>query len=461
MQLGRCCKCNQNPVMSPVLRHLRAVGPLPPELGTENGFYNWGVFNPRTGTSWLSEYKNRTGYYLALPPGFPLSTDYYSTILAQPFRYEIHDWSEGFYGFSQRRDAPYDTYTGATPKRYPYDTARDIGTPGDFDPYHTAPPTKKIVLSKTTHLSRLSCNFIEWKRSYAYGFDAQIGFPTLGDVVLNVAGRWVSVYRVLNATTHGRVLIDGVDVTGVVPVVSDSNYDKVPLNVDLSSVLDKPLTLDLWHAAAVKRYAGSPEGVVDQIGYIGSWPGENVVMTARYSASSPFQNCNVSVSGGLVGGRSTVVVGAYPQQPEWLYDSSTLGVELFGTPNFSWIISNLGEGFAFISKEVPVVAVFKPKPGNPAGNVKKRVVWYAPQNSGDYANLVLPNGRPHTLGAWNQQSPTVFLPYAQGFKHRYGAWNYIPEEWRDFADSGDTPPLWTPGDSIYSDFPTSITVSPP
>ena len=362
MQLGRCCKCNQNPVTFPVLRHLRAVGPLPPELGTENGYYNWGVFDIRgENHSWLSEYKNRTGYYLAIPPGFPLSTSRYSTILSQPFRYEIHDWSEGFYGFSQRQDAPYDNATGATVKRFPYDNARRTSSPGGgsyTDPYHIAPPTKKIVLSKTTHLSRLSCNLIGWTipQHNEYSYTPGIGFPNVGKVILNVAGRWVSVYEVVNYTAYGRVVIDGVDVTGIVPVVRDSNYYGIPLNVDLSSVLDKPLTLDLWHAAGVKLYPGAPEGVLDQVGYIGSWPGENVVLTARNALSSPFQNRNVSVSGGLVGGRSTVVVGAYPQPPEWYYsspDSSYVGAELFGTPGFDNILSNFGEGFAFGGQEVP------------------------------------------------------------------------------------------------------------
>lgn len=474
MQLGRCCKCSQNPITDFVHRHLRAVGPLPSELGTDTGQYVWGPFNIRTqsvnSNLALEPYRNRVGYYLTLPPGvvanpYPLST----TVLAQPFRYELHDWSEGFYGFLQRQNSPFSPYPYNHDNQYPqpYDASRRTGTVSDLGAYNTyqkAPPTKKYISDSVTHLQNFSATRVRWSVR-SQGDDRllrRIGFPGIGDVYVNVRGTPQLAYSVSNGTILARLLADGEDVTGVVQVKSgefgDTGQSLRWFDVDLAPHRGKTIHIDLWHGATIYPAPGSAGGLVDQVGYIGSWPGENIVEVGGFTRSSVFQNYKIVVAGPLVGGVSQAIVGTPPTG--WFYNGLA-GAELFGVWPFPEVTSNSGEGFRFVSNsEVPIIQVFKPTPGAVSGSVAKRVVWYAPQNNNNFSDLVLPSGYRHTQGAWNQSGSTVFVPYAQGFYYQPSL-NLPPQQWKDFAGSGNTPPSWTPGDSIYSDFPTSITVSPP
>jgi len=474
MQLGRCCKCNSNPLTACMYRHLRAVGPLPPELGYDTGLYGWGTFTLRRPVQQygeLEKYANRVGYYLTIPPtAVPLAGVIYVT--AQPFRYALHSWGEGFYGSLQRQDSPdffpgYTTVASRHPQ--PFNHIRALSSMGsgllpdaaDVSPFQVVPPTNKFLDSQANHILSFQSEGLAFSPFYNNWLAAGLSFPQLGQVYINIKGVQQLQATIQNGMTKGRVWVNGVDVTGVVDLTSPpfggTGWTGVPVN--LSSVRDAEVWLDLWHTATIKLAAGGG-GPIDQIGYIGSWPGENIVSIGKHNLTNSFQGLRLTTSGNTVGGSTEFVVGVSGFGPSGYYQNTGRS-ETFGNPGFSSLTYNQGEGFLLTANaEIPCIRVVKPIPGAVNGSLAKRVVWYMPQNNDKYDPVVMPNGVSHKPGLWSQNAPTTFVPYGYGFRYQQSL-NSSPTQWLDFKSSGDTPPQWSPGDAVYSDFPTSILVSPP
>lgn len=477
MQLGRCCKCNRNPVMLPVLRYVKLVGPIPSELGTETLSWSWGQFtNPNFQRTPVEP--TTYGYFVSLgqiPSPGPVGE--YTRYLVQPIRYTLHSWSEGFYGVKSnggqilsKRSQPPLTYSNRDISGPPYDNLKS-NVLTEAEGVHVLPPTSRMPPSSAWHMLNYNSNTFGWRgsgvdivghwprRAGTFGFG---GGYSVYENYLRLMLEW----QVRSAFM--RILVDGVDATGVMPLdegYPTQSFVKTWVQTNLGDLRDSRVDIDLWCAVYVKpvNWVAGPcapyQAVQDDCK-----AGSRVIRVGSFEKSNPLAGWRLDFYGNPVGGQSQVYIDPATTPVGWQYvPNESFFNEALGQGDFLNPYSDAGEGVRIMANaEIPSIQVIKAKPGPYNDLLRKRFVWYLPVPNSGYEFVLMPNGFPKYVGGLPQAQPTLMKPFAEGFFGEPIQYTPNPGMWLDPSQSGTDLPWWSSGDTeTYSNYPTSILVSPP
>lgn len=466
--------------MLPVLRYVKLVGPIPAELGTETLSWSWGQLTTPNVEPWPATY----GYFVSLGQILsPPPANQYTRYLVQPIRYTLHSWSEGFYGvksnggqiLSKRSQAPL-TYlpnniVDHSYSRPPYENLKANRLTA-AEGVHVVPPTSRMPPSSAWHMLNYNSNTFGWEgsgadivgrwtlRTGSFGFNS-------GYSVYDNSRRLLLEWQVRDAFMC--ILVDGVDATGVMPLdegsPDQSSFVKTWVQTNLGDLRDSRVDIDLWCAVYVKpvNWVAGPCGPYQALK--DDCPaGSRSIRVGSFEKSNPLAGWRLNFYGNSVGGQSQVYLDPATIPNGWQYvPNESYFNEALGQGDFLNPFSDAGEGVRVMANaEIPSIQVIKAKPGPYNDLLRKRFVWYLPVPNSGYEFVLMPNGFPKYVGGLPQAQPTLMKPFAEGFFGEPVQYTPNPGMWLDPSQSGTDLPWWSSGDTAtYSNYPTSILVSPP
>jgi hypothetical protein len=470
--------------MLPVVRNLKLVGPIPAELGTEALSWSWGQFTEPNFQRTPVE-PATYGYFVSLGQiPSPGPVDEYTRYLVQPMRYTIHSWSEGFYGvkayngtiLSKRSQNPL-TYSdgeagrgrGWTSPPYEFMKSNRLTM---AEGVQVVPPTSRMPPSSAWHMLNYNCNTFGWRGS---GNDIIPEWYDCG--TFGFGGLGYSIYRTYRELmlrwdlrdAFMRILVDGVDATGVM-ALDESNPNNTSMSptwvqTNLGDLRNARVDIDLWSAVYVKpvNWVAGPCAPYQAL-QEDCKAGSRAIRVGSYEKSNPLAGWRLDFYGNPVGGQSQVYIDPATTPAGWQYvPNESFFNEALGQGDFLNPYSDAGEGVRIMANaEIPGIQVIKAKPAPYNDLLRKRFVWYLPVPNSGYEFVLMPNGFPKHVGGLPQTQPTLMKPFAEGFYLSPGDALPNPGMWLDPSYSGTDLPWWSSGDTAtYSNYPTSILVSPP
>lgn len=373
------CRCScGGPANFPVYRYMRLVGPLPPEIGTENR--EW-IENPR------SNYGSAVSHELLwnwddTPESINISGHRSWRYRAYPVRFELHNHAEVY---QLQIEQPF------------------------LSPNFAITGLSSVLPPASSHLDLT----ITSARLGNGGFETVNNFSGSGDGDVTVS------------TTHYRLWLDGVDVTGIVALPTPFTHsDRISGNIRrtggamptsaamlLTDVAGKTVWIDLWVDVLVYRYPPMFNPTFDGPGAV--WHAAYLSPHCNYRRSE-FDAGNVNskrssadryrytFSDNGPGGLSSVT----PTTPGWT---------LTADPAQQSLINNsVGAIWFDWRPESPVLTLqinaLNNVPFAPAGPIMR----YMPVDRADYS-LRLINGNTMQTGVWNPNAATVFQQVARQY----------------------------------------------
>ena len=456
-QLGYCVSRPSQgapAIRSELWRDLRFVEMLEPERENENATWAWGTWNTAGSIGFVRKLQGVQGYYLpfddAVDTGQSARTFYPNGV-----RLRLDGWGSGYQGVHGRQDLPIrDPQWVALP---PYDNARGYYLGNDFEPgaglvnprrgtQCQIAAARSDKLPPAFHLPDYRSEGLGFGTAFANSA-TQCQFAYEADYYYQNVKGWPQLLFRGSAgfVTHGRLWLDGVDETGIVPVAGrlyennlPTTYGIIPWDADITDNA-KTVTVDLWMRYSITVANATTPGPIDQIGWLDLRPGSPAAIIgshANYGPTGPLQ-----FAFDANGPSGATVLNTVGQSGWDVYDVNYLRF----TDNASSPTN--GQMWFHWNQEIPFIVVYKRSTATSPGS---GYAWYLPEDTGDYQPLRLPNGASVAAGKWEPSTATVFNRVAGNVAVQgVGAWT-------DIHGAG-SPTAW---DGLYDNFPSTVTVEP-
>ena len=459
---GRLGYCVSRPSQgSPLLRgqiwrYLRHKEMLEPGIrASENTEWSWGTFNTQgTSNSNASTSNGASGYIVSFDDSIN-SGQTTRTFRPNGMRWRIDGWGDMYHGYWGRQQSPMipPGWVGAAP----YDRARQTNSSSGLDPvtyvfqpWNGTNAAAAFPLSdKLPPVGHLQ-NYRSEGLFLAYGGESgEVNCPFLyaaGRQTINVGGWPQTLYTTPNVThqiTHGRLWLDGVDVTGIVAVTGRQFDERAnqPYYGGISYAADvtdnaKTVEVDLWAKVVINVANGSTPGPIDQIGWLDVRPGSAYALIGSHDATLDSGDLEFTFDANGPGGAASLnTVSAAG------FQISRSQYVRIAEPDYDSAL------FFYWNQEIPYIAIYKrataPFPAT-------GYAWYFAEDSGDYQSLRLPSGGSTISGAWTPSAATIFRRVGGSVLPGFGG------EFLDLHGAG-SPTGW---DGLYNDFPATVTVEP-
>ena len=437
-------------------RDLAFVQMLEAERENENATWAWGTWNTLGSTGGIQDYHGAQGYYLSFDDSVDTG-EYTRTFYPNAVRLKIDGWGSGYQGVYGRQDVPRQAPLYHAPT--PYDAARGarIGGGNQFDPplyqFNAIRGTQAPIASARSdklppafHLPDYRSEGLSFGRAFANNETVCPFCYGPGDYNIIVKGWPQRLFSgaVQYVVTHGRLWLDGTDETGIVPVTgrlfegtSPTTYGIIAWDADITDNA-KTVEVDLWFKVRITVDNATTPGPIDQIAWLGLTPGNPAAIIGSHASYGPTGPLEFSFdANGPAGATSLNTVG----QSGWdVYEAGYLRfTDNANTPTN-------GQMWFHWNQETPFIVIYKRNTATAPGT---GFAWYLPEDTSDYQPLILPSGAGMAAGTWDPSTATVFRRVAGNVGTSSGGWT-------DIHGAG-SPTAW---DSLYDDFPSTVTVEP-
>jgi len=439
-------------------RHLRHKQVLEPGIrAAENCEWAWATFSSQGASSNIRTADGQYGYVIQFDDAINTGQTT-RTYRPNGMRYKIDGWGDMHHGVRGRQESPIMApgWLGAPP----YDKARQT-TSLDIDPpvFKSQPwngtnaPIAFPLTDKTppsgTHLPYWDSSGLYLSRSGAGGTEPYVWMESLwgaGSYTINIRGwpqlLWTS--PVSHVITHGRLWLDGTDVTGIVAIsdgyIAGNQNSNIWWGVEWPSLVTdnaKTIEADLWAKVVIDVQNASTPGPIDQIAWLDVRPGAQYALIGQHSNPSGLDHYKLTFDTNGPGGATSLnTVG----QSGWdVFRGGYIRIAPSGTSYTSAV-------YLYPNQESPFVVVFK---YNAATSPGRSYAYYLPEDTSDYQPLILPSGASMTAGKWDATTATVFRRVGGNVGTTTGGWT-------DIHGAG-SPTSW---DGLYDSFPSTVTVEP-
>lgn len=428
-------------VRRPLSRYLRFKQLLDNERGDENAAWNWGTFRTQGAQTRAYVINNATGYYVAYDAAINSgsATQVYKM---QPTRWKIDGFGDMWHGLRARQEQPQVAPTWEFPP--PYDAARQYWLQGFSDISGPIAFPLSDKLPPSFHLSgyRSEGMFFGGFNGTTATFSPFVGTDYFYEQAAPFAiPRILWSGSIFNQVSHGRLWLDGVDVTGIVAVTGRgfeaSTYGGVSWTSDITDNA-KTVEVDLWLRATITIANTAAPGPIDQVGWLDVRPGAAKCIIGSHDT---YDLPPIQLTFDANGPSGATVLNSVGN-PGW--NTSNNGFLAITEPSTPW------DSFVYLyhDREIPYIVVYQravaPFPA-------LGYAFYLPEDTSDYQPLKLPSGGSMTAGKWNPAAATVFRRVAGTVQAATGQ-----PAFTDIHGAG-SPTSW---DGLYNDFPSTVTVEP-